>query len=395
MKIRNIALAVGICIVLTGCAGKESERETSLDADIESVAETKQTESEIAHTTIVSAAATTIATTAISTTTEAVKSYSWVKEPFLEADDINAVAAENTVLQYGDFLETDYALMMRGDRIGMVDYDGNVMIEPEYHAVRGMCSSERAHCTFLSVPSQTGFSQLFCMMTGEYAADVDAKCSECGEVLVKETLGLGYVYEYAQSFSGLYAADVLHSAVVGDPLWLYGQFGFERKDGLMDTVVARSVAVLKDYLTNTSEKGAVTGGFGLVRNNAVILPFVYEDALDYKSGVAALCENGKWGYVNAAGDVILPFAYDADFLYAYDPNRYIPNFGTDGKDVFVPFLPSEGYIALNQGEQAGYCDTDGSEIIPVGEFLNARPVHDGKAWVQDAATKLWGVISLN
>ena len=188
---------------------------------------------------------------------------------------------------------------------------------------------------------------------------------------------------------------MLHDSVQGDELWLHGQIGFERRDGLTDTVVARSITLPEDYLANLSAKGNVAGGFGLVRNNEVILPFDYPYALDFKEGAAAFCKDGKWGYVNADGKTIVPFAYDADMIWSYDPNRYIPNFGEDGRDLYVPYLPSEGCIALNRGDEAGYCDTDGQERIPVGEFMSARPVHGGKAWVQDPDTKLWGIISLN
>ena len=394
MKKLYIILAAGFCILLSGCAGTAEQIEIDSQQTDTSVTETLPAESEIQTTVTTIPATTSAAETTTTVTTEPQKPYEWAKEPFLEADDINVVSAENTYGNYGDFLEADYVLIMKNDLLGMADYDGNVVMEPKYKAVSGMLNSENAHYEFINDPSPMGGSQIFCIKSKRFFINESYECPHCSNRFSTCYIGSGFVYESTQGFSGTYAGDILRSVSNGDPLWLYGQIGFERRDDLTDTVAARSITLPAEYLTDTSAKGTVSGGFGLVRNNTVILPFEYENALDFKSGVTALCKDDKWGYVNADGTVIVPFAYDADFIYSYDPNRYIPNFGEDGKDVYVPYLPSEGYIALNAGNQAGYCDTNGQETVPVGEFMNARPVHTGKAWVQDADTKLWGIIEL-
>ena len=398
MKIRNYLLAAGICLLLTGCGNNASEPDSELEAVTETTAAESTAESAVSTTEAAaetaSAATTLIETTTVTTTTAAPKSYEWVKEPFLSADDINVVAAEGNVCNYGDFLEADFALILRGDQIGMVDYDGNVVMEPKYKAVRGSLGSKDAHYEFLSDPTAAGSSQVFCVKSRKFITYEEMQCPECGAFFSTCYSAIGFAYEAEQGFLGSYACDVLHDSAVGDELWLNGQIGFTRDDTETGTVVARSISLPADYMTNLSAKGNVTGGFGLVKGNQVVLPFDYTAALDYKNGIAALCKDGKWGYVNAEGTVILPFSYDADMIYSYDPNRYIPNFGEDGKDICVPYLPSEGYIALNQDDRAGYCDINGQETIAVGEFMNARPVHGGKAWVQDAATKLWGIIKL-
>jgi len=58
----------------------------------------------------------------------------------------------------------------------------------------------------------------------------------------------------------------------------------------------------------------------------------------------------------------------------------------------MAYLPSEGYIALNKGQNAGYYNIKGNEIVTVGTFAEARPVHNGLAWVKDKKTGLRGVI---
>lgn len=397
MKKKRYLFAAAICLLLAGC-GSRSETDSDLESQIETVTgtaavTTAEAETDTTDVTVDSTAVTTLTeTTAVTTTTEPPKPYTWVKKPFLEADDINVVAAESNTCNYGAFFDTDYALIVKGDLIGMVDYDGNVVMEPKYKAVRGMLGTENAHYEFLSDPSPSGSSQVFCVKSRQFVTDEEMQCPACGAHFSTCYSATDYAYEAQQGFMGLYTCDVLHSAAVGDELWLNGQIGFTPIDALPAAAVARSVTLPQGYMLDVSLKGSVSGGFGIVKNNQVILPFDYEAALSYQSGVAALCRDGKWGYVNADGTVILPFEYDADFLYAYDPNRYVPNFGEDGRDVYVPYLPSGGYIALNQGDRAGYCDTNGQEKIPVGEFANARPVHGGRAWVQDADSKRWGVI---
>lgn len=393
MKMRNYVLAAGICLLLTGCTGERKDPIINVET---SPLKKQTTATETAGTEQTAASATTAPETTTVTTTEAEpeKPYQWVREPFLEADDINVVAAENANANYGDYLDTDFALLIRGDLLGMVDYDGNVVMEPKYKAVRGMLDSGNAHYDFQADPSPAGTSQVFCVKSRKFVAYEEPICPECGEMFSTCYFGTDYAYESEQKYAGTYASDVLHSAENGDELWLHGQIGFERKDDLTDTVVARSITLPQDYLTDMSAKGSVAGGFGLIRNNEVILPFDYPYALDFKEGAAAFCKDGKWGYVDTEGKTVVPFEYDADMIYSYDPNRYIPNFGDDGRDVYVPYSAGGGFIALNKGDQAGYCEPDGDEKVPVGEFMAARPVHGGKAWVQDTDTKLWGIISL-
>ena len=129
----------------------------------------------------------------------------------------------------------------------------------------------------------------------------------------------------------------------------------------------------------------INDAYGVVRNGRAMTSFKYEKATDFKDGVAAFLQDGKWGYLNRAGRQVLPFEYDAVFAYSYSK---------DGAPVMLPFLPSEGYIALNQGGRAGFSDLNGNVVIPVGTFAAARPVCDGQAWVRQQGTGLWGLAAL-
>ena len=41
----------------------------------------------------------------------------------------------------------------------------------------------------------------------------------------------------------------------------------------------------------------------------------YEDAQAFSEGLAAVQKNGKWGYINEDGEVVIPFEYDIAFVF--------------------------------------------------------------------------------
>ena len=133
--------------------------------------------------------------------------------------------------------------------------------------------------------------------------------------------------------------------------------------------------------------------YGAIKGDSIIVDFDYDNATDFQDDIAAFSKDGKWGYIDSQGNVIIPFEYDGDFTYEYEYNTSAP-YGTSQIEEKTAYLPSEGFIALNKGNDAGYFDINGKEIIPIGTFSEARPVHDGKAWVKDKTTGLWGVIDI-
>jgi tetratricopeptide (TPR) repeat protein len=66
-------------------------------------------------------------------------------------------------------------------------------------------------------------------------------------------------------------------------------------------------------------------------NNATISTG-FEDVRPFRRGMAAVRRRGRWGAVDAAGRVIVPFAYDA-FATAMSDGRYIDGFSDEGLAV--------------------------------------------------------------
>lgn len=107
------------------------------------------------------------------------------------------------------------------------------------------------------------------------------------------------------------------------------------------------------------------------------------------SEIAACKKDGKWGYYSYDGKEIIPCQFDDV------ENKLCYEKFSDGEihnDVYEAYLPTYGYIAVNKDGGYGYYNTYGKEVIPCGEFEQARPVYDGKAWVKKDGK--WGVIKL-
>ncbi len=87
----------------------------------------------------------------------------------------------------------------------------------------------------------------------------------------------------------------------------------------------------------------------------------------FADGLAAVRQQGKWGYVNAEGKMAIPFEYD----------------------VVTRF--SEGFAAVKKAGKWLYINTLG-ESVRAGDFIDAQPCTEGMAWVK--TTEGWGVLAI-
>ncbi len=89
------------------------------------------------------------------------------------------------------------------------------------------------------------------------------------------------------------------------------------------------------------------------------IPFIYDEALDFSDGLAAVCLNGKWGYIDKTGAEIIPPIYS----------------------VAQPFSEGLAVVGLEADGLVGYIDKTGVEVIPP-TFNGANPFSEGLAAVQ-------------
>ncbi|MDE6832950.1 MAG: WG repeat-containing protein, partial [Ruminococcus sp.] len=335
---------------------------------------------------------TTTGTTVTTTTTtkESAITYKWYVEPSVEADDINSVGAymeaipsydsENSdsvdayndyIYRYGQFVDTGYAVIKEGDFYGVIDMDGNVVIEPDYIRIRGAINDH-----FILYDEEDNISY-FCCETGEFLEPKEPYCAWCENNLLSDVSTSYYCYDPEKDLFAYVGVMPSNDTVE--------EVSLNSKNSSLTTLdfpEGKTIPVRMVSIDESEDKVILYDSYGIMRDGEIIIDFDYDNALSYKDGITALERDGEWYYFDEEGNQIIENPCEASYLFNVNNNDY------------TPYLPSEDYIAFNTIWGGGYYATDGEVVIPVGEFAEVRPVCNGLAWVKDHTTGLWGVIEL-
>lgn len=68
---------------------------------------------------------------------------------------------------------------------------------------------------------------------------------------------------------------------------------------------------------------------------------VYDNVWDYKDGLVAVLKDGKWGYIDSSGKIIIPLQYE-------DPSQF-----------------THGYVDVKQNGKVGLIDKTGKVVVPL------------------------------
>ncbi|MDE6426009.1 MAG: WG repeat-containing protein [Ruminococcus sp.] len=343
-----------------------------------------------ATTTTVVSSATTTDTASTETTTETtttatkppVTTYEWYVKPTIKADDINAVGVFMTSIPYGNSaykdyeytygqtIDTGYAVIKDGDFYGIIDMEGNTVLESDYVSIRGELNDH-----FVLYDEDDNISY-FCCETGEFLEPQEPRCAWCEGYLSTTVCGSYYCYDPESDV--LVYIGAMPGDDTEDVISLKGQ---NCSNKTIDFPEGKIIPVRMVYVVSDDEV-ELTDSYGIMKDGEIIIDFDYDNALSYKDGITALEKDGEWYYFDEDGYQIIEDPCDASYSFNAVGGNYIP------------YLPSEDYIAFNTGWGGGYYATDGEVVIPVGEFAEVRPVCNGLAWVKDHSTGLWGVIEL-
>ena len=143
------------------------------------------------------------------------------------------------------------------------------------------------------------------------------------------------------------------------------------------------------------------GRMGYVDNKGnIVIPFIYEDAEKFYDGVARVCRDGHWGVINKNGVIVVPLKYNYIELYSDDYALFVINnkFGfvdKTGKEVIPPIYDnansfSGGLAAVEQEDLWGFIDKHGSIVIPL-QFSLAEDFSEGYAAVMKGGK--WGYVN--
>lgn len=98
----------------------------------------------------------------------------------------------------------------------------------------------------------------------------------------------------------------------------------------------------------------------------------YDSANDFREGMASVCRDGKWGFIDTSGNEVVPCKYDCVDYFHEGMARV--NIG--GRWCYSE-MDDEHYIS---GGETGFVDKTGREVIPC-LYENVHDFHEGMAQV--------------
>lgn len=292
------------------------------------------------------------------------QAYRWLIEPTINADNI--ISFDGSQVDPNNEKNTAYAnysVIRQNGKYGIIDYSGNMVVPAEYDDYYTCWCGE---VTLFNIINEKNDEYEYCSIDSSnqvvyYAAehhDSSPKYywnSNEEKIYVKDA-----DEEQGEEYTGKKAVVVCEADVK------------KSDNGFYD------ISPVSEPL------------YGLAKKDKLILDMQYTDfyAPAYK-GAGLTCiafenDEGKWGYVGSDGKTIIDFKCDGD-MSAYC-GRVI-----DDEMAVHPYLFTDDYLPVSIDSSYGYYDIDGNCIVKPGEFDQARPAHNGKAWVMKSGK--WGVIA--
>lgn len=292
------------------------------------------------------------------------QAYRWLIDPTINADNI--ISFDGSQVDPNNEKNTAYAnysVIRQNGKYGIIDYSGNMVVPAEYD---------------------------------------DYYTCWCGEVTLFNIINeKNDEYEYCSIYSSnqvvYYAAE--HHDSSPKYYWNSNEEKIYVKDAdeeQGEEYTGKKAVVVCEADVKKSDNGFYDISpvseplYGLAKKDKLILDMQYTDfyAPAYK-GAGLTCiafenDEGKWGYVGSDGKTIIDFKCDGD-MSAYC-GRVI-----DDEMAVHPYLFTDDYLPVSIDSSYGYYDIDGNCIVKPGEFDQARPAHNGKAWVMKSGK--WGVIA--
>lgn len=292
------------------------------------------------------------------------QAYRWLIEPTINADNI--ISFDGSQVDPNNEKNTAYAnysVIRQNGKYGIIDYSGNVVVPAEYDDYYTCWCGE---VTLFNIINEKNDEYEYCSIDSSnqvvyYAAEHHDSSpryywnSNEEKIYVKDA-----DEEQGEEYTGKKAVVVCEADVK------------KSDNGFYD------ISPVSEPL------------YGLAKKDKLILDMQYTDfyAPAYK-GAGLTCiafenDEGKWGYVGSDGKTIIDFKCDGD-MSAYC-GKVI-----DDEMAVHPYLFTDDYLPVSIDSSYGYYDIDGNCIVKPGEFDQARPAHNGKAWVMKSGK--WGVIA--
>ena len=292
------------------------------------------------------------------------QAYRWLIEPTINADNI--ISFDGSQVDPNNEKNTAYAnysVIRQNGKYGIIDYSGNMVVPAEYDDYYTCWCGE---VTLFNIINEKNDEYEYC--------SIDSS----NQVVY-------YAAEHHDSSPKYYWNSNEEKIYVKDA---------DEEQG--EEYTGKKAVVLCEADVKKSDNGFYDISpvseplYGLAKKDKLILDMQYTDfyAPAYK-GAGLTCiafenDEGKWGYVGSDGKTIIDFKCDGD-MSAYC-GKVI-----DDEMAVHPYLFTDDYLPVSIDSSYGYYDIDGNCIVKPGEFDQARPAHNGKAWVMKSGK--WGVIA--
>lgn len=298
-------------------------------------------------------------------------SYTWIVEPKIEADDIYYLRDHDECSYSSNELErqkfSDYAVIRQGDKVGLIRNDGTMAGEVVYDDIYVTASISLENPYILRVQSDTENYYL-----DETAGILERE--EGGDGPDIAGIGgifyfCGQLYNIKETYEDVYEVDM-----GGNLPPTQKTIPVKQSESIFDSSVSGDAWTWYEELPEV---------YAVYSNGELVTDFVYEECGSESSGLLAVKQDEKWGYVNESGEVVIPLEYDASW------EQYIFNYG-EAKDYC--YAASEGYVPLVKDGVWEMRNTEGVLVIAPGVFDEILPVYNHKCWVKKDGK--WGVIEM-
>lgn len=298
-----------------------------------------------------------------------VQDYSWVVNPSVEADNIDYLQdADNYEKSANErYLQVNkgYAVIEKDGKYGIIDDRGQMATELCYRSIT------RFNDRYIMRRETPEFEPEMHMDWDQYFFDEETGRTEIAE-------GLGGAPDKGCFY--YYNGEIHNTNEILPSPWDQVE--------IPDTTFP-VMQLERPYEANSEDSQKLTGmdgAYGLYSSGALLTDFVFEKCGSLSEGVFAVKQNGKWGYINEAGETIIPCDYDASWNSFYITNME----GTE--PIGFCYAVSGGYIPLVKDGIWELWSTEGKCVIPDSQFEAIRPVKDGRCWVKKDG--LWGIIQI-
>lgn len=309
-------------------------------------------------------------------TAQTTQNYTWLVEPTIEADDIIVLDESDVPNEEVSIYDMDtgnscnqlshseYAIIENDGLFDFIDYSGNTYLDERYSCFYACVCGE---VVIWNGVIGDGCTSLHIIDDFKIGNGSNGHGGSSQRVYYDSTDKAFFDTGYGDRISENESAEYLWIWVATDDNPCSG--------------VAKEIEANVDDDGNVVDVTSLGDKFALVDENKLTSDFIFDLAYfdNYgESNVAACKKDDKWAYFNIDG------AQLTDYLFDDVDNKFANDFS------YKAYLPTEGLIAVRQGDGMGYYNTDGEEVIPCGEFEETRPVYNGKAWVKKDGK--WGVI---